>query len=149
MNIISEFSKFSELEKTFSDESICIRHLEDIRWNHDVISPFDETSKVYKCKEERYRCRNTGKYFNVKTNTIFHNSKVELSKWFAAIWLFSNEGKITSAELSKQLGVTQKTAWLMQKRILKYVEQQEIAKAKNKKATQMSLTDWLIQFSNS
>jgi len=42
-----------------------------------VVSPFDAESRVYKCANNRYRCKNTGKYFNVKTATLFDNTKVE------------------------------------------------------------------------
>jgi transposase-like protein len=75
-------------------------------------------SKVYKCANNRYRCKNTGKYFNVKKATLFDNTKVKLQKWFLAIWLITSHKKgISSIQLSKDIGVTQKTAWFMLRRI--------------------------------
>ena len=62
-----DFNSILELMQAFPDEQSCIDHLEALRWNGYVISPFDPLSKVYKCKNNRYRCANTGKYFNVKT----------------------------------------------------------------------------------
>ena len=60
----------------------------------------------------------TGKYFNVKTGTLFGNSKVKLQKWLLAIWLVTSHNKdISSIQLSKDIGVTQKTAWFMLQRI--------------------------------
>jgi transposase-like protein len=106
-----------DLIKAFPTEQDCINHLEELRWNGNVVSPFDPTSKVYKCKNNRYRCKNTGKYFNVKTATLFDNTKVELQKWFFAIYLTSHSKGISSMQLAKDLDVTQKTAWFMLQRI--------------------------------
>jgi transposase-like protein len=113
-----DFNSIIDLLKTFPTEQSCINHLEELRWNGYVVSPFDATSKVYKCRGNKYRCRNTGKYFNVRTNTLFDNTKVELQKWFLAIWLVTSHKKgISSVQLSKDIDVTQKTAWFILKRI--------------------------------
>lgn len=116
--ITQNFNSILELFNAFPTEQFCIEHLEKLRWNGYVVSPFDPTSKVYKCKENRYRCKNTGKYFNVKTNTLFDNTKIELRKWFAAIWLATSHKKgISSLQLSRDIDVTQKTAWFVLQRI--------------------------------
>jgi len=116
--INKDFNSIIELLETFNTEQICIEHLEKLRWNGYVVSPFDTTSTVYKCKGNNYRCRNTGKYFNVKTNTLFDNTKIKLQKWFLAIYLVTSHKKgISSLQLSKDLDVTQKTAWFMLQRI--------------------------------
>lgn len=113
------FNTIIELIQAFPDEQTCIDHLESLRWpNKEVVSPFDSSSKVYKCANNRYRCKHTGKYFNVKTATLFDNTKVKLQKWFLAIWLVTSHKKgISSIQLSKDIGVTQKTAWFMLHRI--------------------------------
>lgn len=114
----TEFKTMLDLIKAFPDEQSCINHLEKILWHNGVVSPFDPTSKVYKCKDNRYRCKNTGKYFNVKTNSMFDNTKIELQKWFLAIWFICSYKKgISSVQLAKEIGVTQKTAWFMAQRI--------------------------------
>lgn len=116
--INKDFNSILELLKEFSDEQICIDHLTELRWNGDVISPFDYSSKVYVCKGNKYQCKNTGKYFNVRTGTMFDNTKVPLQKWFLAIWLITSHKKgISSVQLSKDIDVTQKTAWFMLQRI--------------------------------
>lgn len=113
-----DFNSILDLFNAFPTEQSCIEHLEKLRWNGYVVSPFDPTSKVYRCKDSRYRCKNTGKYFNVKTNTLFDNTKIELRKWFAAIWLVTSHKKgISSLQLSRDIAVTQKTAWFMLQRI--------------------------------
>ncbi|WP_298062030.1 IS1595 family transposase [uncultured Rikenella sp.] len=115
---MQDFNSLIDIFTAFPDEQSCINHLEQLRWNGFVVSPFDPTSKVYKCKDNKYRCKNTGKYFNVKTNTLFDSSKIELRKWLAAIWLVTSHKKgISSLQLSRDIDVTQKTAWFMLQRI--------------------------------
>ncbi|MDQ1095190.1 MULTISPECIES: IS1595 family transposase [Chryseobacterium] len=107
-----------ELTQIFATEQDCIDYLEIMKWSKVPISPFDATSKVYKCKNNQYRCKNTGKYFNVKTGTLFENSKISLRKWFMAIWLVTSHKKgISSIQLGKDIGVRQATAWFMLQRI--------------------------------
>ncbi|MDO6810030.1 IS1595 family transposase [Zobellia galactanivorans] len=116
--INQDFNNVLELIQAFPDQQSCIDHLEELRWNGNVVSPFDPTSKVYDCKGNKYKCKNTGKYFNVKTNTIFDNTKLPLQKWFLAIWLVTSHKKgISSIQLGKDIGVTQKSAWFMLSRI--------------------------------
>lgn len=114
------FKSLIELLQMLNTEQKCIDHLEKIRWGDFVISPFDPTSRVYKCKDNKYRCRKTGKYFNVRTGTFFDNSKISLQKWFCAIWLVTSHKKgISSYQLARDLSITQKTAWFMLQRIRK------------------------------
>ncbi|MBL1405004.1 MAG: IS1595 family transposase [Rhizobiales bacterium] len=117
--IKNDFNTILELLQAFPDEQTCIDHLESLRWpNGHVVSPFDASSKVYKCAGNKYRCKVSGKYFNVKTGALFDNTKVKLQKWFLAIWLVTSHKKgISSVQLSKDIGVTQKSSWFMLQRI--------------------------------
>lgn len=116
--INTNFKSIFDLIRTFPDEQSCIDHLEKLRWDGNVVSPFDLSSKVYKCKDNKYKCKNTGKYFNVKTNTIFDNTKIGLQKWFLAMYIVTSHKKgISSLQLSRDIDVTQKTAWFMLQRI--------------------------------
>ena len=66
---------------------------------------------VYQCKD----CRDT---FTIQTGTVFEKSKVSLRKWLYAIYLLQTARKgVSSLQLSKQIGVTQKTAWFMLHRL--------------------------------
>ena len=76
--INKDFNSLFELLDAFPTEQSCIDHLVSLRWNDKIVSPFDSDSKVYVCKGNKYRCRETGKYFNVKTGTLFDNSKIRL-----------------------------------------------------------------------
>lgn len=113
-----EVKSVFDLLKAFPDEQSCIDHLEIIRWNGNVVSPFDAASKVWKCKGNKYQCKNTGKYFNVKTDTLFDNTKMPLQKWFLAIFIITSHKKgISSLQLGRDLDITQKSAWFMLQRI--------------------------------
>jgi transposase-like protein len=121
-----DFENKEALLQAFSTEQKCIDYLEALRWDGVVSSPFDEVSKVYYCTKNTYKCRNSGKYFNVKTGTLFHNTKIELQKWFVAIWIVSlQNNRINSVTMSKELGITQKTAWYMIKRIKVYLNRKD------------------------
>lgn len=109
----------------FPDEESCVRYLEDLRWKNGVVSPFDPSSKVYRCSNGKYKCRNTGKYFDVKTGTVFSGTKISLRKWVFAIFMFlSHKRGISSCQLARDLGVTQKTAWNMLHKIREFMKSQ-------------------------
>lgn len=111
------FKSILDLVKAFPDEKTCIDYLAEMRWNGQVVSPFDETSKVYITKRG-YMCKNTGKYFNAKVGTIFEDTKIPLIKWYMALFLFSSHKKgISSHQLAKDISVTQKSAWFMLHRL--------------------------------
>jgi transposase-like protein len=116
--MVGDFKSILDLVKAFPTEQECIEHLEKLRWNGTVVSPFDESSKVYVCSNNRYKCKNTGKYFNVKVGTIFEDTKIPLIKWFMALYIFSSHKKgISSHQLAKDIDVTQKTAWFLLHRL--------------------------------
>ena len=116
--MLPEFKSIFDLLKAFPNEQSCIDHLERLRWNGNVISPFNENSKVYKCAGNKYKCKATGKYFNVRTNTIFDNTKIPLQKWFLALYVFSSHKKgISSHQLAKDISITQKSARFMLHRL--------------------------------
>ncbi|HAF29261.1 MAG TPA: IS1595 family transposase [Bacteroidales bacterium] len=114
----TNFKSIIGLLKSFPNEQSCINHLEELRWNGKVVSSFDSESIVYSCAGNKYKCKNTGKYFNVKTNTLFDNTKIKLQNWFLAIYIVTSHKKgISSLQLAKDIDVTQKTAWFMIQRI--------------------------------
>ena len=115
----TNFKSVVELITRFSSEEKCMEYLEQLRWSDGVVSPFDENSKVYKCKgEHNYKCKNTGKRFNVRTATLFGGTKIPLQKWFLAIYLVTSHKKgISSLQLSRDIDITQKSAWFMLQRI--------------------------------
>ncbi|MBL7701496.1 MAG: IS1595 family transposase [Ferruginibacter sp.] len=116
--MLPEFKSIFDLLKAFPTEQSCINHLENLSWGGNPVSPFDASSKVYKCAGNKYKCKNTGKYFNVRTGTIFDNTKIPLQKWFLALYVFSSHKKgISSHQLAKDISVTQKSAWFLLHRL--------------------------------
>jgi transposase-like protein len=118
--MMTKFKSLFDLLNSSPTEQDCIDYFKERRWNNKVVSPFDPTSQVYECANNRYRCKNTNKYFNVKTKTVFENSKIPLLKWFWALYfLSSNKKGISSCQLAEHvsISVTQKTAWFMLHRL--------------------------------
>lgn len=89
------------------------------RWGSNVNCPHCQHSKIYKFSDgKRFKCSSCKSLFNVKTGSIFDNSKISMKKWFTAIYLILNHKKgISSYQLSRDIKVTQKTAWFMLQRI--------------------------------
>lgn len=111
-----KYKSLYELMEHFENEETCIRHLEKLRWPKGIICPCCGSSrKIYYIKRDyNYKCADCKKQFSVRKGTIFEESRLPLRKWFAASWLItSNRKGISSAQLAREIGVTQKTAWFM------------------------------------
>ena len=111
---ISTFELFSR----FPDKESARLYLEERRWRGEVSCPHcGDYEKITARKGKRlgyYRCRDCSKEFTVRTGTIFERSHVPLHKWLYAMYLVVTARKgISSLQLSKQIGVTQKTAWFV------------------------------------
>lgn len=115
----SEFNSLFELLKVYSNEDICIKEYEKLKWGASPICAFCSNTKIYKIKRNHYyKCSKCRKCFTVKHGTIFQSSNIGLQKWFIAIYLMASHKKgISSVQLSKDIGVTQKTAWFMLQKI--------------------------------
>lgn len=113
-------SVFEFFEMVPSEEA-AIEIAERRRWPDIVICPHcgsEDTTPHPKSK--RHRCNKSGckKWFSVRTNTIFQNTQVPMRKWLFAIYLWQTARKgMSSVQLAKEIGVTQKTAWFMLHRL--------------------------------
>jgi len=115
-----EINTLLELSKYFEEKQNCIDYLTKIRWNGTVKCVFCDHDRVYELKghNKRYKCSKCRKQFSVIKGTIFENSPISLQKWFVAIYVITSHKKgISSIQLGKDIGVTQKTAWFMNQRI--------------------------------
>lgn len=94
-------------------------YLEQKRWPNGAICPAcNEAKRIHARKGGFYRCNACLTDFTVRTATIFERSKVPLHKWLYAMYLLVIVRKgISSVQLAKQIGVTQKTAWFMLQRL--------------------------------
>jgi len=106
----------------FSDEQVCIDAVAMMRWPDGPRCPdchFDDAKNPYYLKtQKRWKCRSCRRQFSVKVETIFEDSPISLKKWLPAMWmLVSCKNGISSWELHRALGVSQKTAWFMLQRL--------------------------------
>jgi transposase-like protein len=112
---------FLEAVRFFSDADTCLQFLVALRWPRGVKCPHCGSKKVtFLANAKLWKCRNLHpkQKFSVKVGTIFEDSPIGLDKWFPAMWLAANcKNGISSYELHRCLGVTQKTAWFMLQRI--------------------------------
>src|SRR6266542_3793002 len=106
----------------FSDFDRCRKFLMDLRWpDGKVACPqcgsehvvYLEKARVWKCYGKHSRAK-----FTLKTGTIFEDSPLGLDKWLAALWLLVNaKNGISSCEIARSIGITQKSAWFMAHRL--------------------------------
>lgn len=110
---------FIEAVKFFADLDNCEAYLTSRRWPEGPVCQRCDGKDIAPIKSRRLlRCRSCQKQFSVKLGTIFEASPIGLDKWLPAVWLLTNcKNGISSYELARDLGVTQKTAWFMLHRI--------------------------------
>ncbi|HMI05240.1 MAG TPA: IS1595 family transposase [Pedobacter sp.] len=116
----SEFKSVIQLLDHFREEQTCIDYLTSQRWGGVVTCPHCGSAKKAYVTNRGYKCsdKDCHKKFSVTTGTIFENTKIKLRVWFAAMYLCTGHKKgISSLQLSRDLGVTQKTAWFILHRI--------------------------------
>jgi transposase-like protein len=103
----------------FADPDVALTFLVSLRWPHGVFCPACNAKNPGFLKTRRiWKCRDCGRQFSVKLGTIFEDSPIGLDRWLPALWMLANsKNGISSYELGRALGVTQKTAWFMLHRI--------------------------------
>jgi transposase-like protein len=103
----------------FSDEQVCIDAVAEMRWPDGPICPECATAEPYYIKtQKRWKCRECRIQFSVKKGSIFEDSALSLTKWMPVLWLLVNcKNGISSYEVAKAIGVTQKSAWFMLHRL--------------------------------
>ena len=111
-----------EALRYFSNPDVCLSFIVQLRWPDGVVRcptcgssfvSFVSTRRVWTCRENHER-----KQFSIKVGTIFEDSPIPLDKWMAAMWLLANDKNgISSYEVGRALGITQKSAWHMMHRI--------------------------------
>lgn len=120
MTTLNKFSNLLNLLTYFKDEQVCLSYLETIRWEGRLACPYKDCGKdkIFRCKDNKYKCAECKRIYSVKVGTIFEGSKISLQKWFASIYLITSHKKgISSLQLSRDLSVTQKTAWFILHRV--------------------------------
>jgi hypothetical protein len=112
---------FLEASRYFADLDVATEYVSKLRWPDGPVCPacggtehsYLTTRRLWKCKNRE--CR---KQFSVKVGTIFEDSAIPIDKWLCSIWLIANsKNGISSHELGRSIGLTQKSAWFVLHRI--------------------------------
>jgi|SRR5579862_606148 len=110
---------FLEAIRYFSDLDVATDYVVGLRWPDGFVCPHCGGREYsYVSTRRLWKCKSCKKQSSVKIGTIFEDSALGLDKWLPAIWLAANsESGISSHELGRVLGTTQKSAWFMLHRI--------------------------------
>jgi transposase-like protein len=116
------FNNLFELMTKMPDEATCKKYLAEQRWEGGkAICPYCGHGKCYNIEGgKRYKCGSSSCYkkFSVTVGTIFEASNIPLNKWFMALFITTGHKKgISSYQLARDIGVSQKAAWFMLHRI--------------------------------
>ncbi|MFH1066450.1 MAG: IS1595 family transposase [bacterium] len=109
-----------EAIRYFGDLEKCHEFIVNMRWANGVKCPHCKSKRVGKFSGKRHvaNCKDCKRQFTAKLGTIFEDSPLGLDKWLPAVWMIVNaKNGISSCELARSLGVTQKTAWHMGHRV--------------------------------
>jgi transposase-like protein len=110
----------TEAIRFYSDPANCVEIIKQMRWldGKPVCPHCGELRHYWLEKQMRWKCAACRKQFTAKTGTVFEDSPIPLDKWLIGIWLVANcKNGISSYEISRHVGVTQKSAWFMLHRI--------------------------------
>ena len=111
-----------EAIESFSNPDYCHAYMVQMRWPDGVVScpTCNQPDPRYLATQRRFECRkkHSRRQFSVKVGTIFEDSPIPLKSWLLAVWMIANcKNGVSSYELARALGVTQKSAWFMNHRI--------------------------------
>ena len=109
-----------ELMQKFPNEQSAIDYLAGILWRDGVVCGYCNSKNVKDriSKPNFYHCNDCKKDFSIRVGTVFHRSHIPLHKWLYVMYLVVTSRKgVSSLQLSKEIGVTQKTAWFLEQRI--------------------------------
>lgn len=120
----NELKTLQQAIRYFSNEQTCIDAVALARWpdGKPVCPKCSGTEHYYLATQRRWKCKNgkCGKQFSVKVGTIFEDSPIGLDKWLMAMWMLGNcKNGVSSYEIHRAIGITQKSAWFMLHRIRK------------------------------
>lgn len=110
-----------EFFQQFPDEASAVEFFENRRWGSEPYCPHCgslSVSTIPSGTPMPYRCKDCRKHFSVRTGTVLAESKLPLHKWLMAIYMLHTARKgVSSIQMAKELGITQKTAWFLNHRI--------------------------------
>ncbi len=118
---MSEPSKtLTEVIRHFENPQNCVDAMVAMRWpdGNPVCPHCGETRQHWLAKQMRWKCYGCRKQFSVKVGTVMEDSPIPLDKWLVTLWMLVNcKNGVSSYEIMRAIGVTQKTAWFMLQRL--------------------------------
>jgi hypothetical protein len=111
----------TEAIRYFADPDNCLNYLKARRWPNGVSCPkcgrtdvsFIASRRLWQCKDRHPKAQ-----FSIKTGTVIEDSALGLDRWLPVMWMVANsKNGVSSWEIHRSLGVTQKTAWFMLHRV--------------------------------
>src|SRR6266496_3977849 len=108
-----------EAIRYFSDQDVCVEFVARLRWPDGPVCPrCGGMEHSYLTTRRLWKCKSCKRQFSVKVGSIFEDSALSLDKWLAAMWLIANsKNGVSSHEMARSLGITQKSAWFLLHRI--------------------------------
>jgi transposase-like protein len=108
-----------EAIRYFSDQDVCVQFVAKLRWPDGPVCPScGGTEHSYLMTRRVWKCKDCKRQFSVKVGSIFEDSAIPLDKWLAAMWMIANsKNGVSSHEMARSLGITQKSAWFLLHRI--------------------------------
>jgi transposase-like protein len=131
----------------FSDADRAFQYALNLRWPNGIVTcprcnkedhSFIKTRRIWYCNS----CK---KQFTLKVGTIFEDSALGLDKWMTAFWMLANcKNGISSCEIARSIGVTQKSAWFMLHRIRKAMHDSSFTKLGGKGGSEVEADETFI-----
>lgn len=117
--MLKNFNNLQDFDKAFPDEQACVDHFRAVRWPDGMSCVHcGSMERGYTLSNGTHKCGDCRKKFTVRNGSIFEDSKLALRLWFKAIFLMTSHKKgISSHQLARDLGITQKSAWFVLHRI--------------------------------
>jgi transposase-like protein len=121
-----------ELRERFGTEEACRKALVEMRWREGLACPACGGRGFCELRTRKvFRCNHCKKQLSLTAGTVFQDTKLPLTTWFAAIYhLTQGKNGISSVELGRRLGVKQATAWLMKHKLMRAMAEREAGKPK-------------------
>ena len=108
----------------FQDPDVCLNFMRDLRWPNGVVTcpRCGSSDVIFLAKAQVWKCRvgHRSEKFSIRVGTVLEDSPIGLDKWLAAFWMIANcKNGVSSYEIHRALGITQKSAWFLMHRIRK------------------------------
>lgn len=127
MQKMEKFNNFLEAVQYFSTDKKCRKYLEKLIWNNKPVCPHcSHNEKIYRFKDGKtFKCSSCRKKFTITVGTVLENTKIPLQKWMVALYLISSTKKgMSSIQLGRALGISQKWSWFLLQRIREMLKQE-------------------------